>query len=146
GWLCQSLAALSGLAAAIGLEAIAVRIDDEGGVVVGAVVAAQAWGAVVVPADAQRGGVEGVDTLAARRVEALMQAGFVVRGHRPLGGADPQRDRVPTIAERARRLAEAGIAQRLQGRVVEAFGLGHVADAERDVVDHGAGLRLRLDR
>ena len=52
--------------AAIGLDAIAVRIDDERGVVVGAVVAAQAGCAVVAAPFGESGGMESVDALARR--------------------------------------------------------------------------------
>jgi hypothetical protein len=75
-----------------------------------------------------------------------VQAGFVVGGDRTLGGADPQGDRVAAIAERARRLAETGIAQRLERRVIEALGLGDITDAKGDVVDHGRGFLCGFDR
>src|SRR2546428_170178 len=70
----------SGLAG-IGLDPIAVGIDHEGGVVGIAVVRADPRLAVILAAGFERARVEGVDGLAARRVEANVQAGLRIRGN-----------------------------------------------------------------
>src|SRR5690349_14161194 len=111
-------ASSSALGAAIGLDAIAVRIDDEPGVVAGPVVGAQPRLAVVPPAGFQRGGVEGVDALARRGIEADVEARLVVGRHRALRRADPQGNAVAPVADRAGLLAEARVAERLQSGVV----------------------------
>src|SRR5215208_1789969 len=120
----------------MGLDAVAVGVDDERRIIVRAVIGAKPGLAVVAPAALQRRGMEGVDAFARRRRKAEMQARFLVRRHRAQGGADPQRDRVAPIAERAFALVQTSIAERLQRRVVEALRLGDVADADREVVDH----------
>src|SRR5882757_8219286 len=74
---------------AIGLDAIAVGIDGEGGVILRAVVGAQAGLAVVLAAGLERSGVEGVDRGTIRGDEAEMQARFGVGLDRLLGGAEP---------------------------------------------------------
>jgi hypothetical protein len=56
------------------LEPVAVGIDDEGGVVIGTVILAQARFAVVAPAGLERRRVERVDRLGVGRLEAEMQA------------------------------------------------------------------------
>jgi hypothetical protein len=70
--------------------------------------------------------MEGIDAFPRRRRKAEMQARFLVRRHRALGDPDPQRDRVASVAERALALAKAGVAERVQGRVVEALCLSDV--------------------
>src|SRR5215211_5991825 len=108
-------------APAMGLDAVAVGIDDERRVVVRAVIGAKPGLAVLAPAALQRRGVEGADALARRRRKAEMQARFLVRRHRALGDADPQRDRVASVAERALAFAQTSVAERLQRCVVEAL-------------------------
>ena len=85
----------------MGLDAVAVGIDDERRIIVRAVIGAKPGLAIVAPAALQRRGVERVDAFARRRRKAEMQARFLVRRHRALGNADPQRDRVASAAERA---------------------------------------------
>ena len=55
-------------------DPIAVRIDDEGGIVVGTIIGAQAWLAVVAPAVIEGCGMKRIDTAAAWCGEAEMQA------------------------------------------------------------------------
>src|SRR5262249_53436439 len=117
----------SGRLLAMGLNAIAVRIDDEGGVVVRAVVRAQPRLAVVAPAGLQRRGMEGVDRLPVGRLKADMQAGFLVGRHRMLGLAEPEPGATLAVAGRALAAADPVVAQRLQHRVVELLRLGEVA-------------------
>src|SRR5215218_8669621 len=100
----------------MGLDAVAVGIDDERRIIVRAVIGAKPGLAVVAPAALQRRGVEGVDALARRRRKADMQAGLVVGRHRALGEADPERDRVASVAERALAFAQTSVADRLQCR------------------------------
>ena len=64
----------------MGLDPVAVGIDDEGGVVARTVVGAQAGPAVVASAGPGRSGVEGVHALRRRRGEAEMQADFMSGG------------------------------------------------------------------
>src|SRR5277367_3357695 len=86
--------------AAIGLEAITVGIDGEGGVIFRAVVGADAGLAVVRAAGLERVGMKGVDRGAIRRGEAEMQARVGVGLHGLRRGAEPQRDRLVTVAQR----------------------------------------------
>src|SRR5262245_1515563 len=81
-----------GLLVAVGLEAIARRINDERRVVGLRVVGADAWLAVVFTAGAHGRLVEGVDRLARLRLEAEMQARALVRFHRMIGLAEPELD------------------------------------------------------
>src|SRR4051812_43698831 len=67
--------------AAIGFQTIAVRIDDESGVVVVAVILAQAGLAVVLAAGLQRARMEGIDRLARSRVEAEVQICLLIDGY-----------------------------------------------------------------
>src|SRR6202044_2368208 len=61
-----------------GLDAIALGIDDESGVIIGAVLGAQARRSVVATAGAQCGGIKGIDGTAIRRREAKMKARSLV--------------------------------------------------------------------
>src|SRR5439155_11918586 len=88
------------------------------------------------PAGSHGLGVKGVDGFAVGRAETDMQPGALVGFYRALGGADPERNRVASIAERCRALAEAGIAEWRQGGVVEPLRRGDVAYADRDMVEH----------
>src|SRR5262249_2159358 len=74
---------------AIGLEPIAVGIDDEGRVVVARVVGAYAGFAVVPPPGAECGCVKGAHTVAARGIEAEVEPGLGISGHGLIGRADP---------------------------------------------------------
>src|SRR5437764_6474212 len=117
-------------------DAIAVGVDREGGVVAGAVFAADARAAIVAAAGAQRGGVECLYGLLVRRVEAEMQAGLRVGRHRRFGRRDPQRDAVAAIAQEGRGVPQAFVAERRERGIVEAFGARHIAHADRDMVEH----------
>src|ERR1700676_1491730 len=119
------------------LDAVAVGIDGEGGIVLRAVVGAHTRLAVVLAAGLQRRGVKGVDRGAVLGDEAEMQARFGVGLHRLLGGAEPQRDRLVAVAQRGLAIAEAAVTQRLQRGVVELLRAGDVGDADRDMVEHG---------
>src|SRR5829696_10338213 len=90
----------------MGRGAVAVGVDDERRIIVRAVIGAKPGLAVVAPAALQRRGMEGVDAFARRRRKADMQARFLVRRHRALGGADPQRDRLASVAERTLAFAQ----------------------------------------
>src|SRR5262249_46338507 len=81
-----------------------------------------------------RCGVKGVHALAAWRIEAEMQVRLAVRRNRTVGSADPERDAVASVAEGACALAQARIPERLQRGVVEALGLGSIANAVGDMI------------
>src|SRR6185437_7790876 len=130
---------------AIGFEAIAVGVDDEGGVVFVAVIGARPRLAVVAAARFERRLVEGIDRGPAGRGEADMQSRFHVGLHRALGRVEPERCAALAIAERSRAVGEQPIAQRLQRRVVEAPRGGNVANPERDMVEHVAPPYNHLD-
>src|ERR1700730_14440163 len=90
-WRILAVADLLRGFAAIGLDAIAVGIGDEGGVVIGAVILPQPGLAVVAPARAQGFRMKRIDRFAVGGAEADVQAGGVVGRHRMLRGADPER-------------------------------------------------------
>jgi hypothetical protein len=66
-----------------------------------------------------------------------MQAGLGVRRNGMRARENPERGGVMSVAERSLVLAQARVAERGQGGVVEAARGGDVADADRDVVEHG---------
>src|SRR5437660_2408499 len=115
---------------AMGLDAIAVGIDDEGGVVAGAIILAHARLAVVLAAGLECSGMEGVDRGAALGLEAEMQAGLQVGLHRALDRQDPQARRLLAIAQRTLAVAQPGDVERLQNGIVERAGALEVADAD----------------
>jgi len=127
--------------AGIGLDAIAVGIDYEGGVVSVAVVRADPRLAVILAAGFERARVEGVDGLAARRVEANVQAGLRIRGNRMLGRKYPEFRRRGAIAEIALALRQAPISERREGGIVKAARRLEVTDADGNVIDHGTSPR-----
>src|SRR5215470_9492823 len=125
---------------AYGLDAMTVRIEREGAVVVGVVVRSQSGRTVVAPAFGQRCGVKAVDRRPIGRAEAKMRAAY---GRSDVGFA---RDG-EFHPERARRCAVVGAAavaeiddahepERTQCSVVETAATADVADAERDVIEH----------
>src|SRR5262245_8181478 len=83
----------------IGLDPIAVRIDDKGGVVAGVLVLTQTRFAIVAPARLQGRRVKGLDTLAGGCRETKMQPGLAIGGNRSFRGTDPECDRALPIAE-----------------------------------------------
>src|SRR5829696_320709 len=127
----------SGGAAATSFDAVSLGIDDERGVVVGPVIGAQARPTVISPAGCKRRSVESIDALARRRGEAEVQPRLFVRGDRVLGGNDPECDGLAPVAERAFPFAQACVAERLQGGVVEAPCRGDVTHADGDMIEHG---------
>jgi hypothetical protein len=62
----------------IRLDPVSVRVNDEGGVVIGAVFRTQAGCTVVTPARAQRGCVKRIDGGGIRRCEAEVQTRLFV--------------------------------------------------------------------
>src|SRR5215469_9870013 len=66
-------AAKAPLAAAVGLDAIPIRVDREGSVVVRAIVRPQPGCAIVDTSGAECGGMKGIDCLKRRRSEAKMR-------------------------------------------------------------------------
>src|SRR5215472_6331605 len=126
----------SGCLTAIGLDPIAVGIDNERRVVVCAVIGTQPRLAVVAAAVRDRCLVKGVDALACRGREAEMQPGLRVGRHWTRAGADPERDPALPVAEGAFGSAETRIAERLECGVVERLGFRDVVDADGYMVDH----------
>src|SRR5262245_3798931 len=107
--------------AAVGLEPVTVRIDDEGRVVIAPVVGAHAGLAVVASPGVEGGRMKGAHTLAARGIEAEVKPGLGIGRHRLIGRPDPQDNASAAVAQSVRRLTEAGVAERGQGRIVEAL-------------------------
>jgi hypothetical protein len=75
----------------IRLDPVSIRIDDEGGVVIGAVYRTQAGCTFVTPARAQRGCVKRIDGGGIRRREAEVQTRLFVGWHRVFGLDNPER-------------------------------------------------------
>src|SRR6185312_13398265 len=84
--------------AVIGLDPVAVRIDDEGRIVIVAVDLPQTGRAVVLPARLVRGCVKRIDRSGARRGKADMQARFLIGRDRPLGRHDPEENNISAVA------------------------------------------------
>src|SRR6187399_1912678 len=135
-FISRRIEAMSRLGTAIGLDAVSVRIDREGRVVVRPIVGAQAGLAIVLAAGTERARVKRRDALARRRIEAEVQAGRGVGRDRLVAGRNPQRDRILAVAERGVAGAEAGVAERIQCRVVEPLGAGDIAHADRNMIEH----------
>jgi len=95
--------------APIGLDPVSVGIDNEGRVVVGAVLDAQPRRTVIATADAQGSAVKRIDGGAARRHKAEVQTRLLVGEDRPLGREDPERDGVApvSVADQGSRLSYA---------------------------------------
>src|SRR6185312_7836103 len=74
---------------------------------------------------------------AAAGSEAEVQSRARIGRNRPVGRVDPQRRRIGAVAERSGRVAQAPVAERLQGGVVEALARRDILGADRNVVDHG---------
>jgi hypothetical protein len=72
----------------IRLDPVSVRVNDEGGVVIGAVYRTQAGCTVVTPARAQRRRVKRIDGGDVRRCKAEVQTRLFVRWNRALGQGD----------------------------------------------------------
>src|SRR5262245_7125764 len=97
---------------AIGLEPVTVGIDDEGRVVVVAVAGAYAGLAVVAPPGGERAGMKGPHAVAARGIEAEVEARLGMGWHGLIGGADPQDEASTAVTQSVRRLTEARVAER----------------------------------
>src|SRR5882672_1177121 len=140
-WTGTASSKWSGGLVAIGLDPIAVGIDNEGRIVVRAIVGAQPRFTVVAAAVADRRLVKGIDAFPRRGREAKMQPGLRIGRNRIWAGADPECDLLVAVAERALRRAQTRVADRLERSVVECLGLRNVANADGDVIDHVALLR-----
>src|SRR5713101_1657969 len=135
-WTGTASSKWSGGLVAIGLDPIAVGIDNEGRIVVRAIVGAQPRFAVVAAAMADRGLVKGIDAFPRRGREAEMQPGVRVGRNRTWAGTDPECGVFVAVAERAFRRTETRIADRLQRSVVECLGFRNVSNADGYVIDH----------
>src|SRR5262249_44791380 len=136
-------ASLSGLFR-VRLEPVAVGVRDECRVIAIAVLRPDAGFAVVVTARLERTRVEGVHGLSARRVEADVEAGFWISRDWLLGFEPPELRCCRAITEIPLAFREALVAQRRQGGVVEAPRRLEIADADRDVIDHGSSPRCQM--
>src|ERR1700733_15577900 len=83
-FLFESKPFRSTLAAGVGLDPVAVGIDDEGGEIIGPVVFPQTRLAVVAPTCRERRTMEGADAFVAGRRETKMQPRFCVGRNRAL--------------------------------------------------------------
>src|SRR5262245_4742868 len=98
--------------AAVGLEPVTVRIDDEGRVVIAPIVGAQAGLPVVVSPGAEGGRMKGAHALAAWGIEAEVKSGLRIGRYRLIARADPQHNASAAVAQSIRRLTEAPVAER----------------------------------
>jgi hypothetical protein len=87
----------------MGLDPIAVGIDNEGRIVVRAIVGAQPRFAVVAAAVADRGLVKSIDAFPRLSRKAKMQPGLRIGRNRAWAGTDPECDPFLAEAERALR-------------------------------------------
>src|SRR5262249_32771366 len=107
--------------AAISLDPIAIWVDDESRVVIGAVFSAHAGLAVVAPASGKRRGMKSVHAFARRRAETKMQPRVIVGGNRALRLADPKGDGIASVAERVGAFAQAFVTEWNQYGIIKAF-------------------------
>ena len=119
------------------LDAVAVGIANEGGVVVGMVLRAKARHAVIRPACGKRRAVEGVDggPVAGAKAEMHPRGGR----HLCLGGdrefdADGSR-RNAIVAAAPGEIDDADQPERLKRRIVESAAFSEIADTEGNVVE-----------
>src|SRR5262249_57818482 len=128
------------------LDVVAVRVREERGVVLRAVVRAHARRSVVLAACGEAALVEGVDAGAARRTERHVRA----RALRILRGVEPERRLALRAEARARGVARAALeAERLERARVEAHALVEIPDLETDVIVHArppSCMEVRLER
>jgi hypothetical protein len=117
-----------------GLDAVAVRVEEERAVVVTGVLRAQAWPTVALVAGFEAALPERIDLGARARPEADVQTGrrFITARDREVAPRGELRAAVAELAGRSRLLD----AYRAQHSLVEALRSLTVADADRDVVDH----------
>src|SRR5260370_38473702 len=104
-WARTASSKWSGGLVAISLDPIAVGIDNESRIVVGAIVGAQPRLAVVAAAVPDRGLEKGIDAFPRRGREAYMQPGLGIRLNRTWAGTAPECDMFHAVAERVRRPA-----------------------------------------
>src|SRR5262249_17996379 len=132
--------------AVIRLDPVSIRIDDEGGVIVGAVDRARTGRTVVLPARAPRCRVKGVDRLGARCHEADVQARLLVGRNRTLDGDNPESDVIAPIpvAQHCSPRPQAPVSERCQRRVVKALASFEVPDPDREMSDHSRSPLVKL--
>src|SRR5260370_26505328 len=125
-WARTASSKWSGGLVAISLDPIAVGIDNESRIVVGAIVGAQPRLAVVAAAVPDRGLVKGIDAFPRRGREAKMQPGLGIRRNRTCAGTDPECDLFLAVAARALQRAKSREADRLDSNCFEHLGYPHV--------------------
>src|SRR5262249_29466103 len=132
--------------AVIRLDPVSIWIDDEGGVIVGAVDRARTGRTVVLPARAQRCRVKGIDRLGARCHEADVQTRLLVGRDRMLGGDNPESDVIApiSVAQHCSPRSQTPVSERRQRRVVKAPASFEVPDPDREVSDHSRSLLVKL--
>jgi hypothetical protein len=123
----------SGGHAADGFDVVAVRIEDEGTVVIGVVLGAKTWWAIVLATSLERGGVEGVDHGSVWRGEGDVGAGL---GR--VFEADPEVGfTVGAVAGECSGLGvQAADAEGAERLIVEGLGAFYVGYADGDVIQH----------
>lgn len=129
-----------------GLDVMAIRIESEGGVVVGVIVGSQARFAIICSAGTQRRRIKSINRLPAGRLESNVGAGCRCGSAAKLVfGRDPENrfvfwaiaGKLGTL--RAFSFEAPAETQFCQHRIVECQTAGKVRDAERDMVNHKCG-------
>src|SRR5215217_7288500 len=126
-------------------DVVPVRVDDEGGIVVGVVALAQAWGPVITPPAGQGGGVEVSHRLGIRSDEGEVERA----GRLPLDERQVLGVRRPQDHGGSPRLRWSGhvghlSSQWLQSRSVELQGAREVGDLDDYVIEKGGRTRHKL--
>lgn len=129
------------------LDVVAVGVEDEGAVVVGVIVGAQAGSPVLGAAGGERGGVEGIDFVGRAGGEGEVDAAD--RG--TAAGGEPKEGLATSLrfgaeAEHSLELHHRADPEWGQGRFVESAAAFQVADLETGVVEHRFSLTpIRCD-
>src|SRR5215211_6039880 len=127
-------------------DVVPVGVDDEGGIVVGVVALAQAWGPVITPPAGQGGGVEVSHRLGIRSDEGEVErrAGRLPLDERQVLGVRRPQDHGGS--PRLRRSGHVGhlSSQWLQSRSVEFQGAREVGDLDDYVIEKGGRTSHKL--
>src|SRR5215211_7566105 len=127
-------------------DVVPVGVDDEGGIVVGVVALAQAWGPVITPPAGQGGGVEVSHRLGIRSDEGEVErrAGRLPLDERQVLGVLRPQDHGGS--PRLRRSGHVGhlSSQWLQSRSVELQGAREVGDLDDYVIEKGGRTSHKL--
>ena len=128
-----------GLAMIDRLDVVAVRIEQESGVIAGVIVGTFAGRAIVFAAGFEARGIEAVDRLAILGLESdVMAAGELSRGFRTVR----RRDEKLIAPEMAGRIALDRDAQDLEHGLVEAPARVEVRHDQLDVIDQSSAMQF----